>query len=317
MATKLGPITSSSVPVSKRPSLLSPFPVAFGPRNVSFSSTSSSSSSKSIKPSSRRTPSVAVRAHLHEDSGVLIHGPVTVTDTGVVHSPWTITEDENEIKMQLEMPGVASEDVSVKVEGDVVVIKDLGRHLYSPYDTALQLPTYCDKHDTRATLVNGVLHITVPKKPIRVPVKPSSIVEDQAGVRVGSFGDVHVPFPIEPEDWHNRIALLDSPNYVRIPWGHTEDDKEVKVSYDVPGLSVNDIAVNIMGDLLVIHGVKDKVDSLGRKILGCHAKLQLPKGCVRDKAYALLKTGILYITVPKIPFDSNILHPTDVPVMSG
>ncbi|VAH88779.1 unnamed protein product [Triticum turgidum subsp. durum] len=93
----------------------------------------------------------------------------------------TAREDDKEVKMRFDMPGLSREEVKVMVEGDALVIR--GEHKkeagegqgeggdgwwkersVSSYDMRLALPDECDKSQVRAELKNGVLLVSVPKR---------------------------------------------------------------------------------------------------------------------------------------------------------
>lgn len=87
-----------------------------------------------------------------------------------MRAPWEISEDEKEVKMRFDMPGLSKEDVKVWVEDDVLVIKgerkkEDGKHdaTYSSYDTRFRLPDHCERDNVRAEMKNGVLYISLPK----------------------------------------------------------------------------------------------------------------------------------------------------------
>lgn len=100
--------------------------------------------------------------------------------TGEVRLPWDIVEDEKEVKMRFDMPGLDKDEVKVMVEDDTLVIR--GEHRkedgaaegsggdgwwkersVSAYDMRMALPEECDKSKVRAELKNGVLLVSVPK----------------------------------------------------------------------------------------------------------------------------------------------------------
>ncbi|XP_065875311.1 small heat shock protein, chloroplastic [Euphorbia lathyris] len=97
-----------------------------------------------------------------------------------VRSPWDIIDDENEMKLRFDMPGLSKEDVKVSIEDDVLVIK--GEHKkdhqesagndswsarsFSSYHTQFQLPQNSDKSNIKAELKNGVLFISIPKNQV-------------------------------------------------------------------------------------------------------------------------------------------------------
>lgn len=108
--------------------------------------------------------------------------------TGV--RPWTppvdIVENENELILTADIPGVKMEDIDIKLEDGTLSIsgsrkfeseqKEGGYHrierAYGQFQRAFSLPDSVDAGKVTAAYDNGVLRVTLPKKEI---AKPRSI----------------------------------------------------------------------------------------------------------------------------------------------
>jgi HSP20 family protein len=87
----------------------------------------------------------------------------------------------------------------------------------------------------------------------------------------------------------------------------TEDEKEIKVTAELPGLEEKDIEVNLTRDILTIKGEKTqekeekgKETYYSERSYGSFTRtIQIPSEVEHDKIDATFKKGVLNITLPK------------------
>jgi HSP20 family protein len=111
---------------------------------------------------------------------------------GTVGLPVEVYEEENELKVVAELPGVEEKDVAIELAGNVLTIKgekkveqernEEGYHLaerrYGTFSRSLQLPYEVEAGKVEASFTNGVLTVTIPKpaeqQPKRIEVKKAA-----------------------------------------------------------------------------------------------------------------------------------------------
>ena len=90
-----------------------------------------------------------------------------------------VTETEKEIKVSAEIPGVESKDIDVSVEDGMLTIKgekksereekETGQYRmersYGSFERAIELPAEVDESKVKAEFKQGVLRLTLPKRP--------------------------------------------------------------------------------------------------------------------------------------------------------
>ena len=91
-----------------------------------------------------------------------------------------VTEDDRQYVVKAEMPGIAREDIDVRIEGDMVRIRGelkkereekkdgkvlLSERSYGSVSRAFSLGSEVDSGQAKARFDNGVLELTLPKKP--------------------------------------------------------------------------------------------------------------------------------------------------------
>ncbi len=88
----------------------------------------------------------------------------------------------------------------------------------------------------------------------------------------------------------------------------TENEKEIKIAAELPGLDEKDIEVSLSGDLLTISGEKkaekeDKRENyyrMERSYGSFQRSVALPVEVDAEKVEATFKNGVLQITLPKL-----------------
>ncbi|MBM3285268.1 MAG: Hsp20/alpha crystallin family protein [Candidatus Aminicenantes bacterium] len=107
----------------------------------------------------------------------------------IVSSSWApavdIYEDENQLVVTAEIPGIEEKDIEIKVEDSTLSIqgerkmeketKEENYHrierAYGSFYRSFTLPNYIDQDRIQAEHENGILKITLPKKPELKPRK--------------------------------------------------------------------------------------------------------------------------------------------------
>lgn len=89
-----------------------------------------------------------------------------------------LVEDKNQFKLELEMPGIAEEDISISVDDNVLTIeaeksvsrknkdkKYVSREIgYGKYERSMVLPQAADADKVTASFKKGMLWVVIPKK---------------------------------------------------------------------------------------------------------------------------------------------------------
>ncbi len=110
--------------------------------------------------------------------------PLNRTNGSWSHMPVSIWSDESNLYIEAEVPGMTEKDVEVTVHGEVLSIKAVrsepgGRNyayngrIFGRFERALALPEAVDTDHIDATVVNGVLSLTLPKRADARPRKIS------------------------------------------------------------------------------------------------------------------------------------------------
>ncbi|XP_044504489.1 heat shock 22 kDa protein, mitochondrial-like [Mangifera indica] len=100
----------------------------------------------------------------------MTENPFFAGTRGGLRRGWDAIEDENALKLRIDMPGLGKEDVNVSVEQSTLVIKGEGakeaddEESIRRYTSRIDLPEKMYKTDEiKAEMKNGVLKVVVPK----------------------------------------------------------------------------------------------------------------------------------------------------------
>ncbi|XP_065037224.1 small heat shock protein, chloroplastic-like [Musa acuminata AAA Group] len=96
---------------------------------------------------------------------------------------------------------------------------------------------------------------------------------------------------------------------MRRPLEIKETDDEIRLRFDMPGLSKDDVKVSVEGDMLLIKGEnKVKEEGAGWSSASYHMRFMLPDNCDKQAVKAELRNGVLLVAVPKTKTDRKVLN---------
>jgi HSP20 family protein len=88
--------------------------------------------------------------------------------------PLAFWQDENNLFVEVDLPGVAENDIEVLIHDGVLYIRGERKcdtRRYGQFEQRLNLPTAVDSDKVHAKLTNGTLKLTLPKSPEAKPRK--------------------------------------------------------------------------------------------------------------------------------------------------
>lgn len=111
---------------------------------------------------------------LREDLDSMFGGNGKARVTGFTPSV-DVSEDDQKFELSADLPGVKQEDLDIQVEKDVLTIRGerklerKGERVSGAFSRAFTLPKHVDVEKIVASLKDGVLTVTLPKKPEAQP----------------------------------------------------------------------------------------------------------------------------------------------------
>lgn len=124
--------------------------------------------------------------------------------TSTWFAPTDVSEDENSLRITMELPGVDANDVRLSLENNILTVRGEKKQqaeennervhrferTYGMFERTFALPNTVDPERIEARYENGVLFVTIPKaeraKPREIRVTSSASGSSQAQVKSGS-----------------------------------------------------------------------------------------------------------------------------------
>lgn len=70
-----------------------------------------------------------------------------------------VHEDDDELRLVADLPGVAKEEISLRCDGETLTVDARGDR--REYSERVRLPARVDEHSAQATFNNGILEVTL------------------------------------------------------------------------------------------------------------------------------------------------------------
>ena len=125
------------------------------------------------------------------------------------------------------------------------------------------------------------------------------------------FDDVFSGFGVSPLTGRSNALLRSDRGIIRPNLNISSDDKNYLISLEVPGFQEADISIEVKGDVLTIQGhIEDQKEEkdqhfyrMERSYGTIKRVLSLPDDADADNIEALMKDGVLSLTIPRQEVD--------------
>lgn len=144
--------------------------------------------------------------------------------------------DDNKVEFSLDLPGIKAADTKVEIHNGVLKVEAERKHgsdRTTKFERCFSIKEFvdADSDDLHASLQDGVLCITIPKKG-----------EKEEGEDVTSSSPIPVGVEYPPET------------------NESEDGKKVRYSVDLPGVSLSNVALDVKNDTISLLATRKLFD---------------------------------------------------------
>ncbi|KAJ3316880.1 hypothetical protein HDV06_002724 [Boothiomyces sp. JEL0866] len=235
-----------------------------------------------------------------------------------------VKETKEAFVVHADIPGFRREEIDISLNGQVLTLKGnkekkeekkdethhIQERIQSSFYRSITLPDTFAPENVKALLKDGILEINIPKNTVKynwvLLAKPKMSLVQRLFPELQTLSRLSDPF-------ENEFKSLRQ--YAQLPAIDVKETKEAFVVHaDIPGFRREEIDISLNGQVLTLKGNKEKKEEKKDETHHIQERIQssfyrsitLPDTFAPENVKALLRDGILEITVPKNTISKKI-----------